>query len=39
MKKVITLMEPIAILVVGIFIGTMIIGIILAITATTNIDI
>ncbi|MFC3121947.1 type II secretion system F family protein [Agaribacter flavus] len=39
MKQVLTLMEPIAILIVGVLIGVMIVGIVLAITATTNIDI
>ncbi|ALS99259.1 type II secretion system F family protein [Lacimicrobium alkaliphilum] len=39
MKQVMTLMEPIAILVVGVFIGVMILGIVLAITASTDIAI
>jgi general secretion pathway protein F len=39
MKQVLTLMEPIAILVVGIIIGVLILGIVLAITASTDIDI
>jgi general secretion pathway protein F/type IV pilus assembly protein PilC len=39
MKQVLTLMEPIAILVVGVMIGIMILGIVLAITASTDIDI
>ena len=39
MKQVLTLMEPIAILVVGVMIGVMILGIVLAITASTDIDI
>ncbi|GLR70875.1 type II secretion system F family protein [Agaribacter marinus] len=39
MKQVLTLMEPIAILIVGVLIGTMIVGIVLAITASTNINI
>jgi general secretion pathway protein F len=39
MKQVLTLMEPIAILIVGVIIGVMILGIVLAITASTDIDI
>lgn len=39
MKQVLTLMEPIAILVVGVMIGIMILGIVLAITASTDIAI
>lgn len=39
MKQVLTLVEPIAILVVGIMIGIMILGIVLAITASTDIAI
>jgi general secretion pathway protein F len=39
MKQVLTLMEPIAILIVGVIIGIMILGIVLAITASTDIDI
>ncbi|GBL04175.1 type II secretion system F family protein [Glaciecola sp. KUL10] len=39
MKQVLTLMEPIAILVVGVLIGTMVLGIVLAITASTDIAI
>ncbi|MBD1389805.1 type II secretion system F family protein [Neiella sp. HB171785] len=39
MKQVLTLMEPIAILIVGIMIGVMILGIVLAITASTDIAI
>lgn len=39
MKQVLTLMEPIAILVVGILLGIMIMGIVLAITASTDISI
>lgn len=39
MKQVLTLMEPIAILVVGVIIGVMILGIVLAITASTDIEI
>ena len=37
MKQVLTLMEPAAILLVGILIGTMIMGIVQAITASTDI--
>jgi general secretion pathway protein F/type IV pilus assembly protein PilC len=39
MKQVLTLMEPVAILVVGVMIGIMILGIVLAITASTDIAI
>jgi general secretion pathway protein F/type IV pilus assembly protein PilC len=39
MKQVMTLMEPIAILLVGVLIGVMILGIVLAITASTDIEI
>lgn len=39
MKQVLTLMEPIAILIVGVLIGIMILGIVLAITASTDIAI
>jgi general secretion pathway protein F/type IV pilus assembly protein PilC len=39
MKQVLTLIEPIAILIVGILIGIMILGIVLAITASTDIAI
>ncbi|GGO63612.1 type II secretion system F family protein [Bowmanella pacifica] len=39
MKQVLTLMEPIAILIVGVLIGVMILGIVLAITASTDIAI
>ena len=39
MKQVLTLMEPLAILVVGVLIGVMILGIVLAITASTDIAI
>ncbi len=39
MKQVLTLMEPVAILIVGILIGVMILGIVLAITASTDIAI
>ncbi|GGW92462.1 type II secretion system F family protein [Alteromonas halophila] len=39
MKQVMTLIEPIAILIVGILIGIMILGIVLAITASTDIAI
>lgn len=39
MKQVLTLMEPIAILVVGILLGIMVLGIVLAITASTDIAI
>lgn len=39
MKQVLTLMEPVAILIVGVLIGIMIVGIVLAITTSTNIDI
>lgn len=39
MKQVLTLMEPIAILIVGVIIGVMILGIVLAITASTDIAI
>ena len=39
MKQVLTLMEPIAILVVGVIIGILIMGIVLAITASTDIAI
>lgn len=39
MKQVLTLMEPIAILVVGIMLGIMILGIVMAITASTDIPI
>lgn len=39
MKQVLTLMEPIAILVVGSIIGVMILGVVLAITASTDIAI
>jgi general secretion pathway protein F/type IV pilus assembly protein PilC len=39
MKQVLTLIEPIAILIVGIVIGIMILGIVLAITASTDIAI
>ena len=39
MKQVLTLMEPVAILVVGVMIGIMILGIVLAITAATDIAI
>jgi general secretion pathway protein F/type IV pilus assembly protein PilC len=39
MKQVLTLMEPIAILIVGVMIGIMILGIVLAITASTDIAI
>ena len=39
MKQVLTLMEPIAILVVGVIIGVLIMGIVLAITASTDIAI
>jgi general secretion pathway protein F/type IV pilus assembly protein PilC len=37
MKQVLTIMEPVAILVVGLLIGIMILGIVLAITASTDI--
>lgn len=37
MKQVLTLIEPIAILIVGVLIGIMILGIVLAITASTDI--
>lgn len=39
MKQVMTLIEPIAILIVGVLIGIMILGIVLAITASTDIAI
>jgi len=39
MKQVLTLMEPLAILVVGVLIGVMILGIVMAITASTDIEI
>lgn len=39
MKQVLTLVEPVAILVVGVMIGIMILGIVLAITASTDIAI
>lgn len=39
MKQVLTLVEPLAILVVGVMIGIMILGIVLAITASTDIAI
>ncbi len=39
MKQVLTLIEPIAILIVGVLIGIMILGIVLAITASTDIAI
>ncbi|MBO1254142.1 type II secretion system F family protein [Alteromonas sp. 5E99-2] len=39
MKQVLTLMEPLAILIVGVLIGVMILGIVLAITASTDIAI
>jgi general secretion pathway protein F/type IV pilus assembly protein PilC len=39
MKQVLTLMEPIAILVVGVMLGIMILGIVMAITASTDIPI
>jgi general secretion pathway protein F/type IV pilus assembly protein PilC len=39
MKQVLTLIEPIAILIVGVVIGIMILGIVLAITASTDIAI
>ncbi|WP_026377040.1 type II secretion system F family protein [Aestuariibacter salexigens] len=39
MKQVLTLLEPIAILIVGVMIGIMILGIVLAITASTDIAI
>ncbi|WP_416305719.1 type II secretion system F family protein [Neptunicella sp. SCSIO 80796] len=39
MKQVLTLMEPIAILIVGVLLGIMILGIVLAITASTDIAI
>lgn len=39
MKQVLTLIEPIAILIVGVIIGIMILGIVLAITASTDIAI
>ncbi|APD87576.1 secretion system protein [Alteromonas sp. Mex14] len=39
MKQVMTLVEPIAILIVGVLIGIMILGIVLAITASTDITI
>jgi general secretion pathway protein F/type IV pilus assembly protein PilC len=39
MKQVLTLVEPIAILIVGVLIGIIILGIVLAITASTDIDI
>ncbi|WP_102798346.1 type II secretion system F family protein [Bowmanella denitrificans] len=39
MKQVLTLMEPVAILIVGLLIGVMILGIVLAITASTDIAI
>ena len=39
MKQVLTLMEPVAILIVGVMIGIMILGIVLAITASTDIAI
>lgn len=39
MKQVMTLVEPIAILIVGVLIGIMILGIVLAITASTDIAI
>jgi general secretion pathway protein F/type IV pilus assembly protein PilC len=39
MRQVLTLMEPVAILVVGVMIGIMILGIVLAITASTDIAI
>ena len=36
MKQVMTLIEPLAILVVGVLIGIMILGVVLAITASTD---
>lgn len=39
MKQVLTLVEPVAILIVGVMIGIMILGIVLAITASTDIAI
>ena len=39
MKRVLTLIEPVAILVIGAFIGTIFIGVILAITAVNNVPI
>ena len=37
MKRVLTLIEPVAILAIGAFIGTIFIGVILAITAVNNV--